>query len=52
MVIKLKKFFMPKKATKPKTSCNKDFINIVFLNRFKVLEKKEIDEKKQQHDEQ
>ena len=51
IVIKLKNLSHPKKTAKLKTSDNKDLNNPASLNRFKILEDKEIDDKENQHNE-
>ena len=43
------KFVTPKKLAKLKTSDNKNLNNFAYLNRFKILEDKEIDDKENQH---
>ena len=46
-----KKFVTPKKIAKLKTSGNKDLNNFASLNRFKIIEDKEIDGKENQRNE-
>ena len=45
------KFVTPKKTAKLKTSDNKDLKNFASLNRFTILEDKEIDDNENQHNE-